>query len=91
MSQRRAKEARRKAEAENVLYQIVITVNADGGFELEVPKGASVPLTLDVLMRAQKQVWDTFLVKLNQQAAEKRMVQPIPSGRIPEGLLRRQP
>lgn len=87
MSEQQAKAARKRAATED--YEITIRVMKGGAFEMEVPKGASIPTTLDVLMRCQRQVWETFLKTLQAQQVAKRIVQPV--GGVPEGLLRRAP
>ena len=84
MSDKAAKATRKAAE---ILYTITIRVAPDGGFEMEVPKGANIPLTLDVLMRASQKVLGTFISTLKQQKAAESIIQP--AGGIPEGLLRR--
>jgi hypothetical protein len=84
MSEKAAKADRKKEE---FLYTITINVARDGGFSMEVPKGANIPLTLDVLMRASQKVLGTFVNTLQQQKAIQGLVKP--AGGIPEGLLRR--
>ena len=94
MSEKAAKAERKKADeaarVENTNFVITITVMKDGGFEMIVPKGASVILAQDVLMRAQTQVWNTLLQNMAKTAAaagERKIMRPMPG--IPEGLLRR--
>ncbi len=89
MSEKAAKAERKAIKAEDIAYVVTIRVLKSGGFEMEVPQGASIPTTMDVLMRCQGQVWNTFLTTLQKQAAAKKLVQPV--GGIPEGLLRREP
>jgi len=89
MSEKAAKAARQQAAEEDILYTIIVKVRKDGGFEMEVPKGANIPLTLDVLMRASQKVLNTFVETLQKQKATQAMVQPVAG--IPEGLLRREP
>ena len=89
MSEKAAKAARKEAEANKVLYSIVIEVHNDGGYALEVPKGASMALTCDVLMRASHKVYTTFMEALNKKQAAQSLIKPV--GGIPGGLLRRSP
>lgn len=89
MSEKQAKAERKAAAEGNIKYVISITVMKDGGFEMEVPKGSSIPLTLDVLMRASQRVLATFVQALQQKKAASAIIQP--AGRIPDGLLRRAP
>jgi len=87
MSEKQAKAARKQEAVDEAWYDIIISVKKNGGFQMEVPKGSPIPMTLDVLMRCQKQVWDTFLSTLQAQQAKQQLVKPV--GGIPEGLLRR--
>lgn len=89
MSEKAAKQARKEEASGKILYTILIEVHNDGGYAMEVPKGASMPLTCDVLMRASHKVYTTFVEALNKQQAAKTLVKPV--GGIPEGLLRRSP
>ncbi len=88
MSEKQAKAARKEAKAADILYTMTIEVMKDGGFALEVPQGANIPLTLDVLMRCSQKVLGTFIQTLNKQRAAG-TPSIVPSGVIPEGLLRR--
>lgn len=86
-AERKEEKEKAEAEAQEVLFQIVIDVHKNGGFSMLVPKGASVILAQDVLMRAQTQVWGTLLENMAKMGKGQRLVQPM-SG-IPEGLIRR--
>lgn len=87
MSERTAKAARKEEEEKpKILFSFVVEVHEDGGFALEVPKGAPIPLVLDVLMRAQRKVWDVFIKAFHKKTTQPQIV--IPTG-VPEGALRR--
>jgi len=89
MSEKAAKAERKQAAEEDILYDITIRVRKDGGFEMIIPQGANIPLTLDVLLRSCTKVLTTFVEALQKQQVAKAMVQPVAG--IPEGLLRREP
>ena len=89
MSEKTAKADRKKAAEDNIAFAIGITVMKDGGYTLDVPQGASMPLTVDVLMRASLKVYNTFIEALNRKQMASKIVQPV--GGIPDGLLRRAP
>ncbi len=87
MSEKKAKAQRKEAEEKKTIYSITIDVYEDGGYAMEVPKGASMASAVDVLMRASQKVFGTFVQALQRKQATQALVQPM-SG-IPEGLLRR--
>ncbi len=87
MSEKAAKQARKEAGDKKIVFRITIDVHDDGGYAMEVPKGASMVTALDVLMRASQKVFGTFVQALQKKQAAQALVQPM--GGIPEGLLRR--
>jgi len=89
MSEKAAKQARKEDAEKKIIFRIAIDVLEDGGFVMEVPKGASMVTALDVLMRASQKVFGTFVNALQQKQAASAIVQPV--GGIPEGLLRKSP
>lgn len=89
MSEKAAKATRKEEAEKKIIFRITIDVQDDGGFIMEVPQGANMITTLDVLMRASQKVLGTFAQALQQKKAASAIVQPV--GGIPEGLLRREP
>jgi len=89
MSESTAKKARKEEAEKKIIFRITIDVHEDGGFGMEVPKGASMVTALDVLMKASQKVFETFVQALQRKQAASAIVRPV--GGIPEGLLRREP
>jgi hypothetical protein len=77
MSEKKAKEVRRREQAEepqqegadlgNHLFDLTISVYDTGKFMMYAPKGASIPLALDCCMRAQHQLWSMIVKKFSQK------------------------
>ncbi len=87
MSEKSAKAERKAGAEKNVIFRITIDVHDDGGYAMEIPKGASMVTACDVLMRASHKVFGTFVQALQRKQAAQSLIQPM--GGIPEGLLRR--
>lgn len=74
MSEKQAKAKRREEKVEqpevpdlgNHLFDITISVYDTGRFTFDAPKGASIPLALDCVMRLSHQLWSMIVKKFSQ-------------------------